>query len=127
MALSGLQAPLGGMTAAEFFGDAQKFPLQPARAIPDTSERDYMRQMIADLDQALKREGMVRRQADEAARILAEQLRATVADGRRVVEQNMALQAEIAALKAKYEPAPPPAPNPWGKKFVGGLGASFGL
>lgn len=35
------------------------------------------------------------------------------------------LQIEIAELRAKYEPDPPPAPNPWGKMFRGGIGAAI--
>lgn len=35
------------------------------------------------------------------------------------------LQAEIDALRKKYEPDPPPAPNLWGKRFVGGIGAAY--
>ena len=35
------------------------------------------------------------------------------------------LVAELLALKAKYEPAPEPAPNPWGKMFVGGVGSAI--
>lgn len=35
------------------------------------------------------------------------------------------LQSELLRLKAKYEPDPPPAPNPWGKMFRGGVGAAI--
>lgn len=32
---------------------------------------------------------------------------------------------ELHRLKAKYEPDPPPAPNPWGLMFRGGVGAAI--
>ena len=35
------------------------------------------------------------------------------------------LQIEIAELRAKYEPDPPPDVNPWGRMFRGGVGAAI--
>jgi hypothetical protein len=84
-----------------------------------------LEQHIAELKARLQYMVNRFRETERHNQLLTDQMR-VVSDRFDAANRDGALLvAEIKALKAKYEPAPEPAPNPWGKMFRGGIGSAI--
>lgn len=92
---------------------------------PKVDHIDILQQQIVELTARLQHMVNRYRESERHNQRLIDQMR-RVSDRFDAGNRDGALlAAEIKALKAKYEPAPEPAPNPWGKMFRGGVGSAI--
>lgn len=96
-------------------------PPSPVGGLTDQRYQAALRERDAHADSLQTQWAVERQHVAHQANMIAQLSQALSLSDR----ENVLLTEELLRLKAKYEPDPPPAPNPWGRMFKGGVGAAI--